>query len=166
MPCGHGVGSWGLQPLSSGIGPPSPSLGGGAGGLEAPGAEVKMVLSREEELLSPPGCPSGRLRTCGRSCRWGLEHHPGVSTWWPDNVSSSRLPPKILSGEGGVPQTPCPADTASSQERPALADALTQDSCSWSPLQTVVTLMTTSRPEWELERASGGRSCPRRCRIV
>lgn len=39
-----GWGMWGLQPLSSGIGPPSPSHRGGAGGLEALGAEVRMVL--------------------------------------------------------------------------------------------------------------------------
>lgn len=38
-------GEWGvLQPLSSGIGPPSPSHHGGAGGLEALGAEVRTVL--------------------------------------------------------------------------------------------------------------------------
>lgn len=54
MPCGHGVGNRGLQPLSSGIGPPSPSRHGGAGGLEALRAEVKTVLSREGKLLSPP----------------------------------------------------------------------------------------------------------------
>lgn len=35
MPCGHGVGSGGLQPLFSGIGLPLPSHHGGAGGLEA-----------------------------------------------------------------------------------------------------------------------------------
>lgn len=48
------MGDRGLQPLSSGIGPPSPSHHGGAWGLEALGAEVKTVLSREEKLLSPP----------------------------------------------------------------------------------------------------------------
>ena len=34
----------GLQPLSSGTGPPSPSHHSGAGGLEALGAEVRTVL--------------------------------------------------------------------------------------------------------------------------
>ena len=43
-PVAMGWGMGGLQPLSSGIGPPSPSHHSGAGGLEALGAEVRTVL--------------------------------------------------------------------------------------------------------------------------
>lgn len=50
-------GEWGggLQPLSSGIGSPSPSHHGRAEGLEALGAEVRTVLWGRKAVL--PTCP-------------------------------------------------------------------------------------------------------------
>ena len=104
-----------------------------------------------------------------RSCQWGLECHPGISTQWAVEarqclqLEAAHRDPQWW---GSVPQTPCPGGTSSSHDSLSLADALIQDPHSWSLVQTVVTLMTTSRPEWELERGSGGRSCPSRCRIV
>lgn len=101
--CGDG----GLQPLSSGIGCPLPSLCGGAvvgqWGLAAPGAEVKMVLFREAKLLAPPaGWPFHN--------GWEeLSVGAGMAfrcLWPAANVSSLRLPAGILGGGGRGQCTP------------------------------------------------------------
>lgn len=54
MPCGHGVGNGGLQPLLLALVPLHQVTMVEAGSWKALGAEVKTVLSREEKLLSPP----------------------------------------------------------------------------------------------------------------
>lgn len=124
----------------------SPWWSQGTGG---PKAEVKMVLSRKKSCSPrlPAGHPqdeyeavsvvtgmsSGGLYPAGSR---GQTMSPGL-----------KLSTELLSGGVTVPQSCCLGCISSSQESSPLADALTSDPCSWSPGQTVVTLMTTSRPD-------------------
>lgn len=150
MPCGRGVGNGGLQPLVFWHWSPftkSPWWSQGTGG---PRAEVKMVLSKKKSCS--PACllaghPQDEHEVVSVGAGMSSRCLYSVGSRGQTISPSLRLFTEILSGGAAVPQTPCLGHTFSSQESSSLAAALSCDPCPWSPGQTVVTLMTTSRPE-------------------